>query len=130
MVSTLPASRATRIAFDRALASFFAALDALEARLADGRPYLLGRRASEADWLLFPTLIRLDVAYSGALRVNLKRLADYPRLEAHTRRLYAWPGVAATVKFDHVKRHYYDDLGEVNPTIVPPGPATPFDAAA
>ena len=117
-------------AFDTAVAEFFAALDDLEARLADGRPYLLGRCATETDWLLFPTLVRLDVAYAGALKVNLKRLSDYPRLEAHTRRLFAWPGVAQTVKLSHVKRHYYDDLGTTNPAIVPPGPATPFDVAA
>lgn len=117
-------------AFDAAVATFFAALDDLEARLADGRPYLLGRCATEADWLLFPTLVRLDAAYAGALKVNLKRLSDYPHLEAHTRRLYAWLGVAETVKLNHVKRHYYDDLGETNPAIVPPGPSTPFDVAA
>lgn len=117
-------------AFDAAVAEFFGALDQLEARLADGRPYLLGRSATEADWLLFPTLVRLDAAYAGALKVNLKRLSDYPQLEAHTRRLYAWPGVAATVKLNHVKRHYYDDLGVTNPLIVPPGPQTPFDVAA
>src|SRR5690606_39039233 len=101
--------------FDQAVTEFFAALDHLEALLADGRPYLLGRCATEADWLLFPTLVRLDAAYAGALKVNLKRLADYPRLEAHARRLYEWPGVAATVKLPHVKRHYYDDLGVTNP---------------
>src|SRR5690606_4998679 len=54
-------------AFDAAVAAFFAALDELEARLGDGRPYLLGRCATEVDWLLFPTLVRLDVAYAGAL---------------------------------------------------------------
>jgi len=109
---------------------FFAALDHLEALLADGRPYLLGRCATEADWLLFPTLVRLDAVYAGALKVNLKRLSDYPLLEAHTRRLYAWPGVAATVKLNHVKRHYYDDLGVTNPSLIPPGPRAPFEAAA
>jgi putative glutathione S-transferase len=121
---------ADQAAFDHAVEDFFAALDELELRLADGRPYLLGRCATEADWLLFPTLVRLDAAYAGALKVNLKRLGDYPNLEAHTRRLYAWPDVAETVKLGHVKRHYYDDLGKTNPTIVPPGPATLFDAAA
>jgi len=121
---------ADQASFDAAVAEFFAALDRLEKMLEDGRPYLLGRCATEADWLLFPTLVRLDAAYAGALKVNLKRLADYPKLEAHTKRLYAWPGVAETVKLDHVKRHYYDDLGETNPAIVPPGPATPFEAAA
>jgi putative glutathione S-transferase len=121
---------ADQASFDSAVQEFFAALDELEARLADGRPYLLGRCTTEADWLLFPTLVRLDAAYAGALRVNAKRLSDYPHLEAHTRRLYAWPGVAETVKLNHVKRHYYDTLGTTNPAIVPPGPATPFEAAA
>ena len=120
--------------FDAAVTEFFAALDHLEALLADGRTYLLGRCATEADWLLFPTLVRLDAVYAGALKVNLKRLSDYPRLEAHTQRLYAWPGVAATVKLNHVKRHYYDDLGVTNPSLIPPGPKTifdsPFEAAA
>src|SRR3546814_10135894 len=36
-------------AFDQAVAEFFAALDVLEDRLADGRPYLLGRSATEVD---------------------------------------------------------------------------------
>jgi putative glutathione S-transferase len=121
---------ADQAAFDLAVTEFFAALDHLEGLLADDRPYLLGRCATEADWLLFPTLVRLDAAYAGALKVNLKRLADYPKLEAHTHRLYAWPGVAQTVKLDHVRRHYYDDLGTTNPAIVPPGPQTPFDVAA
>src|SRR3546814_20780641 len=53
-------------AFDQAVAEFFAALAVLEDRLADGRPYLLGRRATEVDWLLFPTLVRLDALYAGA----------------------------------------------------------------
>lgn len=113
--------------FDAAVEEFFAALDHLEGLLDDGRPYLLGKCATEADWLLFPTLVRLDAVYAGALKVNLKSLSDYPRLQAHTRRLYDWPGVAATVKLNHVKRHYYDDLGVTNPALIPPGPRTPFD---
>src|SRR3546814_7546497 len=50
-------------AFDQAVAELFAALDVLEESLADGRPYLLGRCATAVDWLLFPTLFRLDAAY-------------------------------------------------------------------
>jgi putative glutathione S-transferase len=99
----------------------FAALDGLEARLATRR-FLVGERLTEADLRLFPTLIRFDVAYYGALRCNLKRLADYPRLLAYTQRILAMPGVAATVKLDHVKRHYWDDHEMVNRRIVPIGP--------
>ncbi|GAB4232383.1 MAG: glutathione S-transferase family protein [Kiloniellaceae bacterium] len=116
--------------FDAAVVEFFAALDHLEGLLEDGRPYLLGKCATEADWLLFPTLVRLDAVYAGALKVNLKGLSDYPKLAAHTQRLYDWPGVAATVKLNHVKRHYYDDLGVTNLSLIPPGPKTPFEAAA
>ncbi|HSR72927.1 MAG TPA: glutathione S-transferase C-terminal domain-containing protein [Kiloniellales bacterium] len=116
--------------YDRAVRDLFEALDTLEARLADGRAYLLGADPTEADWLLFPTLVRFDAVYHGALKCNLRRLADYPRLSALMRRLLAWPGVAETVKLDHVKRHYYDDLGLVEPTIVPAGPARALDAAA
>ena len=35
-----------------------------------------------------------------------------------------WPGIADTVNFDHIKRHYYMTHIEINPTrIVPIGPA-------
>ena len=39
-----------------------------------------------------------------------------------------WPkcGMAETVKLDHVKRHYFDDLGLVNLAIVPLGPPVSF----
>jgi putative glutathione S-transferase len=37
--------------------------------------------------------------------------------------LYQQPGIAETVKFDQIKRHYYMTHGEINPTrIVPIGP--------
>lgn len=117
-------------AYDQAVARLFAALEELEARLSDGRAYLFGDIVTEVDWLLFPSLVRFDAVYHGALRCNLKRLADYPNLLSLTRRLHAWPGVAETVKLDHVKRHYYDDLGEINRMIVPAGPPVDFRAAA
>ena len=100
----------------------FAALDLLEERLADRR-YLVGERLTEADLRLFPTLIRFDVAYYGALRCNLRRLADYPNLWAYAHRIYHLPGVAGTVRLDHVKRHYWDDHPMINRRIVPIGPA-------
>jgi putative glutathione S-transferase len=47
----------TQEAYEDAFASVFAALDELEARLARQR-YLAGKEITEADWRLFPTLIR------------------------------------------------------------------------
>lgn len=86
------------------------------------RPFLLSERETESDWHLFSTLVRFDAVYYTALRANLRRLVDYPNLWAYTRRLYAYPGVAETVRLDHVKEHYSDDLGLVNPSVVPIGP--------
>jgi putative glutathione S-transferase len=117
---------ATQGAYDAAVRDLFTALDALEARLATRR-FLVGDRLTEADLRLFPTLVRFDVAYYGALRCNLKRLADYPHLLTYTRRILALPGVAATVKLDHVKRHYWDDHEMINRRIVPIGPAVDFE---
>jgi putative glutathione S-transferase len=116
---------ATQEAYDAAVLDLFAALDAIEERLATRR-FLVGERLSEADLRLFPTLVRFDVAYYGALRCNLRRLADYPHLLAYTRRIYAIPGVAETVRLDHVKRHYWDDHEMINRRILPIGPVVEF----
>jgi len=112
---------ATQEAYDAAVLELFVALDEVEQRLS-ARRFLVGERLTEADLRLFPTLVRFDVAYYGALRCNLRRLVEYPNLWAYTRRLYHLPGIAATVKLDHVKRHYWDDHEMINRRIVPIGP--------
>ncbi|HSH41542.1 MAG TPA: glutathione S-transferase C-terminal domain-containing protein, partial [Arenicellales bacterium] len=104
--------------YDAAVARLFAGLDRLEDLLSDGRPFLLGDTLCEPDWHLFTTALRFDAAYYSALRCDIRRYADYPRLSAHLRRMTAHPGVAATIRLDHIKRHYYDWIGERNPTIV------------
>jgi glutathionyl-hydroquinone reductase len=116
---------ATQEDYDAAVVELFAALDELERRLS-GRRFLVGERLTEADLRLLPTLVRFDVAYHGALRCNLRRLADYPQLLAYARRIYAVPGVADTVRLDHVKRHYWDDHEMINRRIVPIGPEVDF----
>ena len=118
---------ATQEAYDAAVVELFAALDEVEQHLA-ARRFLVGERQTEADLRLFPTLVRFDVAYYGALRCNLRRLADYPHLLAYTRHIYAIPGVADTVKLDHVKRHYWDEHEMINRRIVPIGPEVDFGA--
>ena len=35
---------------------------------------------TEADWRLFPTLVRFDVAYFSLFKCNRNRIADYPNL--------------------------------------------------
>jgi putative glutathione S-transferase len=101
----------------------FEALDELEARLAKGR-YLFDNRIVEADWRLFCTLVRFDVVYHGHFKCNVRRIIDYPNLQGYLMDLFQQPGIAETVNFDHIKRHYYMTHTEINPTrIVPIGPA-------
>jgi putative glutathione S-transferase len=115
-------------AYEKACRALFAALDALEARLATNR-FLFGPRIVEADWRLFCTLVRFDAVYQGHFKCNLRRIVDYRHLQGYLRDLYQQPGIAETVNFDHIKRHYYVTHDDINPTrIVPIGPA--LDLAA
>ncbi|MBK3732126.1 glutathione S-transferase family protein [Azospirillum brasilense] len=114
--------------YEQAFDALFAALDELDERLADRR-YLLGNRQTEADWRLFTTLVRFDAVYVGHFKCNLRRIADYPNLSGYLRDLYQVPGVAETVDFHHIKRHYYASHTMINPTgVVPKGPALDLDA--
>lgn len=117
----------SQAAYDEAYDSLFTALDALEARLATQR-FLVGNRQTEADWRLFPTLVRFDVAYFSLFKCNRQRLADFPNLWGYTRDLYATPGIAATVKPRQYVQNYYSLL-RVNPSgVIPKG--TPVDFTA
>src|SRR5438477_2881928 len=100
----------------------FEALDQIEARLSKSR-YLFDNRIVEADWRLFCTLVRFDVVYHGHFKCNIRRIIDYPNLQGYLMDLYQQPGIAETVNFVHIKRHYYMTHTEINPTrIVPLGP--------
>ncbi|MCA9462123.1 MAG: glutathione S-transferase family protein [Nitrospira sp.] len=116
----------SQAAYEQAVLCLFAALDDLEQRLARQR-YLFGDRIVETDWRLFVTLIRFDAVYHGHFKCNLRRIVDYPNLFGYVKDLYQVPGVAETVNFDHIKRHYYMTHDDINPTrIVPLGPIQDF----
>jgi putative glutathione S-transferase len=112
----------TQRAYEKHCRALFAALDELEGRLSKSR-FLLGSQPVEADWRLFCTLIRFDAVYHGHFKCNVRRIVDYPNLDGFLRDLYQQPGIAETVNFDHIKRHYYVTHDDINPTrIVPIGP--------
>jgi putative glutathione S-transferase len=99
----------------------FETLDELEDRLSNRR-YLFGSKPLETDWRLFVTLIRFDPVYHGHFKCNIRRIIDYPNLYGYLRDLYQIDGIAETVNFDHIKRHYYYTHDDINPTrIVPIG---------
>jgi len=114
----------SQAAYDEAYDGLFATLDELEARLSRQR-YLLGDQLTEADWRLYPTLVRFDVAYFSIFKCNKKRIADYPNLSNYMRELYQVPGVAATTKPRYYVINYYS-IRKLNPSgIIPKG--TPVD---
>ncbi len=112
-------------AYDEAIAPLFETLDFLDDVLSRRR-YLTGDRITEADWRLFPTLARFDLAYVGNFKCNLRRLVDYPNLWPYTRELYQVPGIAETFNARQIKVGYYS-IAAVNPTkVVPAGPIIDF----
>jgi putative glutathione S-transferase len=109
-------------AYDSAVHPLFSSLDWLEERLGQAR-YLMGSRVTEADWRLFTTLIRFDPVYHLHFKCNRARIVDYPNLWGYLRELYQWPGVAGTVNFDHIVRHYHYSHDTINPNrIIPINP--------
>ena len=118
----------SQAAYEEAARALFAMLDRLDARL-ETRRYLFGERPVETDWRLFVTLVRFDAVYVGHFKCNLRRISDYRNLSGYLRDLYQIPGIAETVNFDHIKRHYYMTHDDINPTrIVPIGPLLALDA--
>jgi glutathionyl-hydroquinone reductase len=115
-------------AYEEAFRNVFAALDELE-RLLSRHRYVAGPRITEADWRLFPTLVRFDAVYYSHFKCNLRRIVDYPNLWNYVRDLYQTPGIAETVNLGHIKWHYYGSQRRVNPTgIVQLGPELDFTA--
>ena len=113
--------------YEEEVAALFEALDQMEERLA-GQDYLVGNRLTEADIRLFTTLVRFDAVYFGHFKCNIKPLTAYPKLWAYTKRIYQLPGMAQTVNFDHIKRHYYGSHKTINPTgVIPMGPTLDWD---
>ncbi|MBX2832856.1 MAG: glutathione S-transferase family protein [Rhodospirillales bacterium] len=116
-------------AYKEAVTALFDTLDWLEGRL-DKQPYLVGETITEADWRLFPTLLRFDPVYHGHFKCNRQMIHEYPNLWNYTKALYQHPGVKETVHLDHIKKHYYQSHPSVNPSgVVPVGPKIDFDAS-
>jgi glutathionyl-hydroquinone reductase len=119
----------SQAAYTEAVTELFAALEDWEIVLGK-QAYLCGDRITIADWCLFTTLFRFDLAYYGLFKCNLKRLVDFPNVWNYCRRLYQYGDARSVCNIDHVKQLYYAGLPELNPSrIVPIGPHLDFDLA-
>jgi putative glutathione S-transferase len=101
-------------AYERRADAVHAMLGELDARLADRR-YLFGDAPVETDWRTFSTLVRFDAVYHVHFKCSRSRVVDFPNLWAYARDLYQHPGVAETVRFDEIRRHYYCTHPMINP---------------
>lgn len=112
----------SQAAYDEAVVALFACLDELEAVLTRQR-YLVGDRLTEADWRLFPTILRFDPVYHHHFKCSLRRIRDYPNLWAWARELFQMPGVAATWDEHATRQHYFQSHESINPhRILPVAP--------
>ncbi len=115
-------------AYEEAYYKLFDTFEMLEDRLA-GQRYVAGDVMTEADWRLFPTLVRFDAVYYSHFKCNRKRVADYHNLSNYLRELYQVPGIADTLDIGLIKQGYYANQRHVNPTgIVPVGPDIDYAA--
>ena len=112
----------TQESYEEAYDKLFGTLDWLDDVLGERR-YLCGERLTEADWRLYPTLIRFDCVYYSHFKCNKRRIDDYPNLSNYLRELYQLPGIADRTDIPGIKQGYYADMKHINPTgIVPLGP--------
>ena len=64
---------------------------------------------------------------SGTSSATYAGSSTIRNLSAYARDIYQSPGVAATVNFEHIRRHYYESHRSINPSgIVPVGPVLDF----
>ena len=113
-------------AYEKAYDNLFDAFDVLEERLSRKR-YLCGDRITEADWRLFPTLLRFDTIYHYAFKCNKRHLYQYPNLWGLCRELYQMPGISELCFLEDAKRGYYSNPA-INPLgTVPKGPLIDFN---
>jgi putative glutathione S-transferase len=113
-------------AYDGSIKTLFATLDDLEERLSDHR-YLCGGAETEADWRLFPSLVRFDPCYYVGYKCNLRRLDEYSNLSNYLRELYQTPGIADVCDIAGMKRGVFGKAGPVGSNgIVPVGPTVNY----
>jgi putative glutathione S-transferase len=113
-------------AYDSSVAQLFGTLDQLEARLSQQR-YLCGDVETEADWRLFPSLVRFDPCYYVGYKCNLRRLDEYPNLSNYLRELYQTPGIADVCDVAGMKLGAFSKAGPIGSNgIVPVGPTVDY----
>jgi len=97
------------------------AFDKLEAIL-ENSTFIAGDELSDADLLLFVTLLRFDEVYTCLYKVNSRSVSRSTVLMDYCRSIYQMEGVKETCDMDKIKSHYYCSYKKLNPSgIIPIG---------
>ena len=114
-------------AYEQSVDRLFATLDGIEETLSRRR-YLCGDAQTEADWRLYPSLLRFDPIYYVGYKCNLRRLEDYHHLSNYLRDLYSTPGIPGVSDVAAMKRQTFSLAGPIGANgVVPRGPAVDLD---
>jgi len=118
-----PGLATTQEVYDKTVLELFEALDKVE-QILTGKDYLVSDRLTEADILLWTTIIRFDPVYVGHFKCNIRTIRDgYPAIHAWMQKLY-WNNDAfkSSTDFDHIKVMYYGSKTKNPSGIIPLGP--------
>lgn len=113
----------TQEEYEKHYDAVFAELDRLNQEL-EGQEYLLGDQLTEADVRLYSILVRFDIIYYFAFRLNRSQVKDFPNLWRYAKGLYAQPEFRKAADFQKLKEDYYGNQTDLeNPYhIIANGP--------
>ncbi len=114
-------------AYEAASDRLFGTLDQLEERLGRSR-YLCGDQQTEADWRLYPSLIRFDSIYFIGYKCSQRRIEEYPNLSNYLRDLFQTPGIADVSDVEGMKNAIFAGYGPIPSNgLIPKGPILNLD---
>ncbi len=117
----------SQAAYEAASDRLFGTLDQLEQRL-DRQRYLCGEQQTEADWRLYPSLIRFDSIYFIGYKCSQRRIEEYPNLSHYLRDLYQTPGISDVSNVDVMKASIFGGNGPIPSNgLIPKGPLLGLD---
>ena len=92
--------------YERYYDQVFHELDLLDEELEKKR-YIAGSDLTEADERLFDELVRFDLIYYFAYRLNGHRIEDYPHMFRYAKEVYQRKDIHDKTDFEEIKRDFY-----------------------